>query len=158
MLPAALTAGTCVSDKDCTSPSSPICNLESPVVHCTSSGGNDTCVQTRTCVDFCSTRRAAIEQANAVALDCDPTSAAQQCPTGSECKATLACKKLSCGTSGVQTRQCYGLCMPAERSMVAAQLGNDGKSIKVALNAPAAAASFACLSAFDATRIGLDAR
>jgi hypothetical protein len=113
-------------------------------------------VQTGTCVDFCSTRRAAIEHANAVVLDCDPTIAAQ-CPTGLECRATLACRKLSCGAGGVQTRQCYGLCMPAERSMVAAQLGNDGRSIKVALNTPAAAASFACLSAFDVSRIGLDA-
>jgi hypothetical protein len=157
VLLAALPAGTCASDKDCTSPSSPICNLESPVRRCTCSGGDDTCVQTGTCVDFCHTRRPNIELANALVLDCDPTSAARQCPTGLECKATTACKKLACDASGVQARQCHGLCMPAERNMVAAQLGNNGRSITVALNAAAAAASFACLSAFNATKIGMDA-
>lgn len=154
---AALLPGTCATDKDCTSPLSPICNLESPVPRCTCSAGNDTCIQTGTCVDFCYNRRAGIDLANSLVLDCDPTSAARQCPTGLECQATSACKKLACDASGVQTRPCYGLCMPAERNMVAAQLGNDGRTVSVALNVAAAAASFACLSAFDASRIGLDA-
>lgn len=157
LLLAALPSGTCVSDKDCTSSISPICNLENPVRRCTCSAGEDTCVQTGVCVDFCYTRRAAIELTNALVLDCDPTNAARQCPTGLECKATTACKKLVCYPTGVHARQCHGLCMPAERNMVAAQLANDGRSITVALNAPAAATSFACLSAFDATKMGLDA-
>lgn len=90
-------------------------------------------------------------------LDCDPTSAARQCPTGLECKATSACKKLACDWQGVQTRQCYGLCTPAERSLVGAQLSDDGTAIRVALNAAAAPASFACISAFDTSKIGQDA-
>ena len=89
-------------------------------------------------------------------MDCDPTRAAQQCPTGLECKATTACKKLVCDASGVQTRQCYGLCMPAERNIVAAQLSND-KSVKLVLNAAASPASFACLSALNTTKLGQDA-
>jgi hypothetical protein len=152
---AALPAGTCVSDKDCTGSS--ICNLAQPQPLCSCSGGNDTCVQTGTCVDFCSTKAAAIQQANALVVDCDPLNAARQCPTGLECKATTACKKLACDATGITTRQCHGLCTPATRNMVAAQLLDDGKSITVALNAPAAAASFACVSAFDTSAIGKDA-
>lgn len=152
---AALPVGTCVSDKDCSGGS--ICNLAQPQLHCSCAGGNDTCVQTGTCVDFCSTRAAAIQLANSLVVDCDPFNAARQCPTGLECKATAACKKLACDSTGVTTRQCYGMCTPAARNMVAAQLMDDGKSIKVALNAPAAAASFACVSAFYTSVIGKDA-
>lgn len=146
-----------MSDKDCTTAGQTICSLALPTTRCTCSGGNDTCVQLGQCVDFCLTRRAAIAEANALINDCDPASAASQCPTGLECKATTACKKLACDSNGVSVKQCFGLCMPAERNMVAAQLSDDGKEISVALNAPAASASFACLSAFGATRIGPDA-
>jgi hypothetical protein len=47
--------------------------------------------------------------------------------------------------------------MPAERNIVAAQLSNDAKSVKLVLNAAASTASFACLSAFNATKLGQDA-
>lgn len=131
--------------------------MSAPSMRCTCSGGNDTCVQVGQCVTFCATMEAAKAAANALVLDCDPTSAARQCPTGLECKSALACKKLDCGPTGLYAKPCYGLCMPADRSMVVAQLSDDGRQIKVALNAAAAPGGFACLSAFNATSIGQDA-
>jgi hypothetical protein len=124
---------------------------------CTCSYGLDTCTQVGSCVSFCATKADAIAAINQGVLECDPTVAAKQCPAGLECKASTACKKLSCDASGVRVQQCYGLCAPSERTMLAAKLADDGRSVRVALNAAAAPGSFACLSLFSTDKIGQDA-
>jgi hypothetical protein len=71
-------------------------------------------------------------------------------PAGLSCVQSTQCKQLTCsGTAGITTQSCYGLCTPSVRTLLAAQLSNDGRSISVALNTPAGEVSFPCVSLFD---------
>lgn len=160
-LTAGLASGQCYVNANCTA--GQVCSMTSNTtsLRCICSGGTDQCSSVGTCVGFCATKQDYMAAANALIVSCDPTSAAQQCGAGMECKASSQCKKLKCdNTKGVYAEQCYGLCAPAVRTMVGARLNDDGKSLAVGLNAAAADGSFACVSLFDAAtmaKLGSDA-
>lgn len=69
--------------------------------------------------------------------------------------ATAQCKELACdATNGVYVKPCYGLCTPAERTIVGAKLADDARSITVGLNTAAQSAMFPCVQLFDSTTLG----
>jgi hypothetical protein len=160
VVPAALDAGTCLSTADCTTAGT-VCSMAEPVLRCTCLGGTDRCSSIGKCVSFCSTRQAELDATHAKIVSCDPTSAAQQCGAGMECKVSSSCKTLKCSDSrGIYTDSCFGLCTPSVRTLVGARMNDDARSLTVGLNAAAATASFACVSVFDAAtmaKLGADA-
>lgn len=56
---------------------------------------------------------------------------------------------------GIKKQPCYGVCQATTRTPVAAQLSDDGRSVTLDLNTPAADASFACSKLFDAATVAL---
>lgn len=63
---------------------------------------------------------------------------------------------LSCSAAtGLTTTPCYGLCTPAERTIIGAKLSDSSRTITIGLNTRAAAVSFPCVQLFDTTTMGL---
>lgn len=55
------------------------------------------------------------------------------------------CKQLQCSVAnGTYTESCFGLCTPSKLTVVGAQLEDDGRTITLTLNTPAAEAHFSC--------------
>ncbi|KAF8061401.1 hypothetical protein HT031_004492 [Scenedesmus sp. PABB004] len=156
---------TCATDADCFTNgtySGQVCSMAAVSLSCTcGANGQDVCAPRGTCVSFCSTQAAYIAAANAefASSVCDGPFA--NCGAGRECRASATCKQLSCdATVGLKTTKCYGFCLASDRKVLAARLGNSGRSISLALNTKAAPASFACAAAFDApsaAKLGSDA-
>jgi hypothetical protein len=56
---------------------------------------------------------------------------------------------------GIKKQPCYGVCQATTRTLVSAQLSDNGQSITIDLNTPAADASFPCSKLFDAATVAL---
>lgn len=73
---------------------------------------------------------------------------------GLSCVASAQCKLLQCSpNNGTYAEPCFGLCTPSKRSIVGAKLENDGRTITISLNTPAAEAQFPCDQLFSAPTV-----
>ena len=138
--------GNCLSDKDCTTGS--VCSTTNASQQCTCVGGVDSCRLLGSCIDYCSSPDAQtyLEKVNAALVTCDPF-LPNQCSGNLVCQSSTQCKTLTCepGT-GIVSKPCSGLCMPADRMPLSARLSDDGKKVVVMLNAPARSGGFPCAS------------
>jgi hypothetical protein len=133
-----------------------VCSMATPTLHCTCSKGLDTCVKLGTCQSFCASRADYLASVNQGVANIACTGPFYDCGAGRECKASSQCQTLTCDAKdGIKRTPCYGFCMIAERKVLAASMGNDGRTIDVVLNTAAAPGSFACASLFDADTAAL---
>jgi hypothetical protein len=74
------------------------------------------------------------------------------CSGGLVCQASSAGVQLVCNdNSGIVPVAVGGVCVPAERKVLAARFSPDGKPINITLNAAARTVAFSCSSIFPAT-------
>jgi hypothetical protein len=135
--------------------------MATPTQHCTCSRGVDTCVRLGSCQSFCTSRTTYLDSVNAEVDKIACTGPFFDCGAGRECKASTQCQRLTCNAKdGIKKTACFGFCMIAARKVLAASMGNGGRTIDVVLNTAAAPGSFACASLFDtdtAALLGSDA-
>jgi hypothetical protein len=116
----------------------------------------DTCVRLGSCENFCDSRTAYLASVNAEVDKIVCTGPFFDCGAGRECKASSQCQRLTCDAKdGIKKTACFGFCMISERKVLAASMGNDGRTINIVLNTAAAPGSFACASLFDAATAAL---
>jgi hypothetical protein len=64
------------------------------------------------------------------------------------------CQLRQCSPAlGTYTEKCFGFCTPSERTIVAANLEDDGRTITLALNTPAAGTHFSCDKLFSTATV-----
>jgi hypothetical protein len=89
-----------------------------------------------------------LQTANSQVVVCDPF-LPNTCSGGLVCQASSAGVRLVCNDdSGIVPVTVGGVCVPAERKVLAARFSPDGKQITITLNAAARTAAFSCSSIF----------
>ncbi|KXZ48261.1 hypothetical protein GPECTOR_29g4 [Gonium pectorale] len=121
-----------------------MCTCSSSVGLCYSMStclGADVCAALGTCVAYCdlaATQQLLLEL-NAGAAACDPSAGGADCAPGEVCAAVPGCSVWGCDTSAqlLSRTSCLGRCRPAALLPVSAVIADDGRQVRVALNAPA---------------------
>jgi hypothetical protein len=85
-------------------------------------------------------------------VQCETNGTWSECPDGSVCRPAAKCFTLACENFTVSAQPCAldGVCAAASSAATSAALQPDGRTVLVALSAPARAAQFACSRLFDA--------
>lgn len=154
LLRTGLSPGQCESDKNCAT--GDVCDQSSTQAACTCMGGVDSCKQLGTCIRFCDSTQAKkkLAAANAQVVACDPF-LPNTCSGGLVCQASAAGVQLVCQDGvGIVPVEVGGVCVPADRKVLAAQFSADGKQLAVSLNAAARSAAFACSNLFKSSSLG----